>query len=87
MGKLTMRCPNRSDTNQAVQAQKMVRGWKFWIYKVEEFYYPYSEHKGADQLRNYREAGLRLCFRICELLFFFMRWFNMFVQRTRMNLL
>ena len=31
--------PNRSDTNQAVQAQKMARGWNFRIYKVEERYY------------------------------------------------
>ena len=28
--------------------------------------YPYSENKGADQLRGYREADLRLCFRICK---------------------
>ena len=27
-------------------------------------YYPSSENKGADQLGGYREAGLRLCFRI-----------------------
>ena len=27
-------------------------------------YYPFSENKGADQLRGYREADLRLCFRI-----------------------
>ena len=27
-------------------------------------YYPCSESKGADQLRGYREADLRLCFRI-----------------------
>ena len=28
---------------------------------------PYiSENKGADQLRGYREADLRLCFRICK---------------------
>ena len=33
---------------------------------VEELYYPYSENKGADQLRGYREADLRLCFRICK---------------------
>ena len=33
-------------------------------------YYPCSEIKGADQLRGYREADLRLCFRICRLLFF-----------------
>ena len=29
-------------------------------------YYPCSENKGADQLRGYREADLRLCFRICK---------------------
>ena len=28
--------------------------------------YPYSENKGDDQLRGYREADLRLCFRICK---------------------
>ena len=27
-------------------------------------HYPYSENKGADQLRGYREADLRLCFRL-----------------------
>ena len=29
-------------------------------------YYPCSENKGADQLRGYREADLRLCFHICK---------------------
>ena len=29
-------------------------------------YYPYSENKGADQLRSYCAADLRLCFRICK---------------------
>ena len=33
---------------------------------MEGSYYPYSENKGADQLRVYREANLRLCFRICK---------------------
>ena len=33
-------------------------------------YYPSSENKGADQLRGYREADLRLCFRLCGLLVF-----------------
>ena len=33
-------------------------------------YYPSSENKGADQLRGYREADLRLCFRPCKLLVF-----------------
>ena len=27
-------------------------------------YYPCSENKGADQLRGYRKADLRLCFRL-----------------------
>ena len=30
-------------------------------------YYRSSENKGADQLRSYCEADLRLCFRICRL--------------------
>ena len=51
MRKTTMWFPNRSDTNRAVQAQKMARDWKFWNYKVEGLYYPCSE---AD-----------LCFRFC----------------------
>ena len=33
-------------------------------------YYPSSENKDADQLRGYREADLRLCFRLCILLVF-----------------
>ena len=57
--------PTRSDTNRPVQSQKMARGLKFWIQKEEELYYPCSENKGADQLRGYREADLRLCFRLC----------------------
>ena len=35
-----------------------------------ELYYPSSENKGADQLRGYREADLRLCFLKCRLLVF-----------------
>ena len=48
VGKPTMWFPNRSDTNQAVQAQKMASDWKFWIKKEEELYYPCSKNKGAD---------------------------------------
>ena len=33
-------------------------------------YYQCNENKGADQLHGYREADLRLCFRICRLLVF-----------------
>ena len=43
---------------------------KFRIKVEEELYYPSSENKGADQLRGYREADLRLCFRLCRLLVF-----------------
>ena len=55
-----------SHTNLAVQPLKIARGLKFWILKVEGLYYLCSENKDADQLRGYREADLRLCFRICE---------------------
>ena len=61
---------NRSDTNRPVQSQKRARSLKFWIQVEEELYYPSSENKGADQLRGYREADLRLCFRLCRLLVF-----------------
>ena len=36
-----------SDTNQAVQLQKMARGLKFRISKVEGSYYQCSENEGA----------------------------------------
>ena len=56
----------RTGTNQAVQLPEMARR----IYEVEKLYYPSSENKGADQLRGYRKADLRLCFRICKTLVF-----------------
>ena len=52
--------------NQAVRQQKMARSLKFRIKKVEGLFYLCSENKGDDQLRGYREADLRLCFRICK---------------------
>ena len=58
--------PTRSHSNQAVQPHKMARGLKFRIKKVEGLYYLCSENKGADQLRFYREADLRLCFCTCK---------------------
>ena len=57
----------RSDTNQPVQSQKQAKSLRFWIYEEEGLYYLCSEHKGPDQLRDYREAGLYLYFRICRL--------------------
>ena len=71
--KLTFWFLNWSDTNQAVQLQKMTRGLKFRIWKVEGSYYLCSENKGVDQLRGYREADLRLCFRIRKTLVFSLR--------------
>ena len=70
VGKPTMWFPNRSNTNRPVQAQKQAKSLKFWSQVEEELYYPSSENKGADQLRGYREADLRLCFRLCRLLVF-----------------
>ena len=58
--------PTRFDTNRAVQPQKKARGLEFRLWKVEGLYYPSSENKGADQLRSYCAADLRLCFRICK---------------------
>ena len=66
----TMWFPNRSDTNRPVQLHKQVRSLKFWSSVEEELYYPSSENKGADHLSGYREADLRLCFRLCRLLVF-----------------
>ena len=58
--------PTRSDTNRAAQLLNKARDLKFRIWEVDGSYYPCSENKGADQLRGYREADLRLCFRICK---------------------
>ena len=60
VGNPTMWFPTRSDTNWPVQAQKRARSLKFQTEVEEELYYPSSENKGADQLRSYREADLRL---------------------------
>ena len=62
MRKQTFWFPTWSNTNQAVQLQKMARGLKFQIEKVEGLYYVCSENKGADQLRGFREADLCLSF-------------------------
>ena len=62
--------PTRSDSNQAVQSQKIARSFKFRMKEEEGLYYPYRENKGADQLCSYCTADLRLCFRLCILLVF-----------------
>ena len=45
--------PTRSDTNWAVQPQKITRDLQFQIYEVEGLYYLVSEKKGVVQLRSY----------------------------------
>ena len=71
----------RTDIDWAVQQHKMDRGLKFRIWKVEGLYYLYlySENKGADKLRDYREADLRLCFGICKKTVFSRRGSNNFI--------
>ena len=49
-------------------------------------YYPCSENKGADQLRDNREAGLRLCFRICKLFVFSCTGSNGIERNRRVHL-
>ena len=68
--KPTMWFQTRSDTSRPVQAQKRARIMKIRIKVEEELNYPSSENKGADQLRSYCEADLRLCFRQGRLLVF-----------------
>ena len=89
MRKPTIWVPTRSNTNRAVLSQKMVRGCKFCIKKVEELYYSCSENKGADQLgsycevadqlRSYCEADLRLCFPYADC------WFSHVVAQLLCN--
>ena len=76
MGNPTMWFPSSWDTNRPVQAQKRARSLEFWISVEEELYYPGSENKGADQLRGYREADLRL-FSPMQIVGFPMRWLIM----------
>ena len=52
----------RFDTNRALQPLKMARCLKFRISEAEGLYYLCSKNKGADQLRVYHAADLRLCF-------------------------
>ena len=72
--------PHREKSNNVDSDQvRRKPGWtateggsrlKFCIKEVEVLYHPSSENKDADQLRGYREADLRPCFRICKTLVF-----------------
>ena len=56
----------RSDTNRAVQLQKMARSLKFQIKEEEGLYYLCGENKGTDQQHSHCTAGLRLCSYLCK---------------------
>ena len=57
---LSLGCPTRCDTNQAVQPQKMARGLKFRIQVVEGLYMYFLCSKNIDiyQLHSYCAADL-----------------------------
>ena len=86
MRKQTIWIPTRSDTNRAIQTRKMVTGLKFQIYVEEGLYYPCSESKGADQLRGYREADLRLLFSPKHFVGFPKQWLISTLVNTRVSL-
>ena len=50
---------SKSDTNRAVQPQKIARNFKFRIHEVEELYCLCSKNKGSDHLCGYRTADMR----------------------------
>ena len=50
----------------AGQPLNMSRDLKLRIQEEKGLYYLCDKNKGADQLRGYCEADLRLCFCICE---------------------
>ena len=64
--------PNRFNTKPVVHSEKQARSLKFGIKEEEKVYRTTLEakKKGADQLRCYRQADLRLCFHIYRLLVF-----------------
>ena len=63
---MSLEFPTRSDRNQAVKPQSMIRDLKFRLREVEKLFYLCSESKGADQLHGYRVADLRLCIHKCQ---------------------
>ena len=71
--KPTMQCPNRSDTNPAEPAQKMTRGSNFWIWKVEELYYPSSESKSAISFSGTMKLVCAFVFAYADCWFFMMQ--------------
>ena len=58
---------DQGDTNRSAQSTEYSERLVISIWEEEGLYFLSSENKDADQLRGcYREADLRLCFRICK---------------------
>ena len=53
-------------TKPGCAATEDARDLKFRNKEEEGLYKPCGENKGTDQLHDYREADLRLCFRMCK---------------------
>ena len=58
MRKPTLWVPTRSDTDRAIQSQKMVRGWKFWIWKWANGQKIYDSEKKGPQGHSRSGASL-----------------------------
>ena len=56
----------RSDTNLAVQPEKITGGLNFEILEVVRLNYLCSKNKRADQLCGHCAADLHICFCICK---------------------
>ena len=70
MRKQTVWVPTRADTKPGYTVTE--DGQRLEILDLESrgIVHPCCENKGADKLRSYCEADLRLCFRLCRLLVF-----------------
>ena len=64
MRKTIMLFSNRSDTNRAVQEPEVTEAGYFRLRKWRNCIIHVAKTKA---LINYREANLRLCFRICKM--------------------
>ena len=76
-----------SDIDWPVQSQKQARRLKIRIQEEVGLYYLCcNENKGADQLRSYCAAGLRLWVRLCILLIFLCSGSIMFLLSRKVEM-
>ena len=57
---------SKNETNRAEESQKMARGLKLHIKEEKGLLNLCSKNKGADQLRYYHIADVRLCLCTCK---------------------